>query len=549
MLHLANIASQGLISQFKQAFGGFDTAVSSDTLKKVWADYLIANNGTRNCFYVHVPFCNNICFFCDCSTAKLDNINQVEKYTRYLFNEMEYYYDTFKNTEFKDFYMGGGTPNLLGTDGTEKVLGKIFAQYSFAKDAVKCVELDPRLVDEHQVERLVQCSINRVSYGVQSLNADTLKQINRRGQPREMVGSCLASALVHKELEVNVDIIFGLAGESVESFLDGVKFVLEFEPTTICIQLIRNSEYAKAFKSKDHEHEVIGEYMRMAAELENLLSKYPKFELNLLPDTIVLVNSGFEVDWRNRQNDPFTKNYETILGLGRFSQSHMYGVMRYQNMDRTFHFDPASESLSFKRLSNLKEYFEALVSGLVISGKFNNADYSPGLGEKEQEQVNSIFSRLGSQFNIRHDGAGHYYTDGLLDTDISAITDELLRINVAVPPKREKVEKYLVLKYQGDEWQVYVEKVRDGMSYFMVVDGCGVYYRNINKASNERVIGDVLSRALESPQHKKTMESPLELLKELELRFRTILASYKGVSIQNKKNVLSTKRKTLRTMG
>ena len=169
--------------------------------------------------YVHVPFCRHRCGYCDFTlVAGRDDL--VDRYFAALAREFERVRDRL---EPHTLYLGGGTPSHLGPDGLRRLFGLLLDRMQPTAGAEITMEANPNDVDEPLVAAAVACGVTRVSLGAQSLDAATLRALDRDHCPddvRRAVDRLRAAGLV-----VNVDVMTAAPGQSlaaVEADLDAV---------------------------------------------------------------------------------------------------------------------------------------------------------------------------------------------------------------------------------------------------------------------------------------------------------------------------------------
>jgi len=186
--------------------------------------------------YFHLPFCRSACYFCGCNviyTAKEEN---KERYLNYLFKELELLngiLDTQR--QVVQVHFGGGTPTFFSAKALQSLILKIKSIFkNFSQDAELSCEIDPRFLNEEQAEVLTQNGFNRISFGVQDFNEKVQKEIHRI-QPFELTQK--AVELVRKKgvKSVNIDLIYGLPFQSLQSFSQTLQKALLLDPDRLAI--------------------------------------------------------------------------------------------------------------------------------------------------------------------------------------------------------------------------------------------------------------------------------------------------------------------------
>ncbi len=171
-------------------------------------------------FYIHIPFCKNICSYCD--FAKQIATEEVQtQYIDILLKELNR-----KRKYLKDVtsvYIGGGTPNSLSYSNLRRLLLALLPYLK--KSTENTIEINPELLTEQQTALFARMKINRISIGVQTFQESILKKI-RRKHTVENVKEAIRM-LVHKQIQnINLDMMYGLPGQTMEDFKADVEQVL-----------------------------------------------------------------------------------------------------------------------------------------------------------------------------------------------------------------------------------------------------------------------------------------------------------------------------------
>lgn len=177
--------------------------------------------------YIHIPFCNNICSYCDFNKMVAKN----EKKTLYinrLIEEIEEYKD-FLN-DLTSIYIGGGTPNSINLNDLERLF-KALSIYN--NNLVEySIELNPELITEELVDLLSKYSINRVSLGVQTVNDHSIKLLNR-SHNKEIVRNCINLLKKYNINNINIDMIFGIPNTTMNDVKNDMDFILSLPITHV----------------------------------------------------------------------------------------------------------------------------------------------------------------------------------------------------------------------------------------------------------------------------------------------------------------------------
>jgi len=163
--------------------------------------------------YVHVPFCSYHCTFCFYATRIGADLTQKRRYVEGLIRELEW---VREGSSLTQLYVGGGTPTALPPELLARVLENVFGKMVLRDRHVHTVEASPETLSPEHVAVLKTCGVQRVSMGVQSLNDEVLDTVKRRHTRGMVETSC--RLLVDAGLMVNIDLIYGLPGQTPEGF-------------------------------------------------------------------------------------------------------------------------------------------------------------------------------------------------------------------------------------------------------------------------------------------------------------------------------------------
>lgn len=163
--------------------------------------------------YVHIPYCNYSCTFCFYATRLTPPPEKMEEYIEVLLKEL---HGVEPGSRLAQLYVGGGTPTTLPPALLDRLLTAVFARYSRTSGPVHTVETSPESITPEHVEVLKAHGIERVSMGIQSLQGDVLDTVKRRHAADQALAAC--DLLVQSGLLVNIDLIYGLPGQSPDGF-------------------------------------------------------------------------------------------------------------------------------------------------------------------------------------------------------------------------------------------------------------------------------------------------------------------------------------------
>ncbi len=207
----------------------FTDSYTSENYKKS----LIESNSTdpKNIsIYIHIPFCKDRCFFCGCNAFAKKTDDFETRYVDAILTEIENVGALVDCDRIvTQIHWGGGTPNSIDFDLIEKIFLKINDIFSIAEDCEIAMECNPADLNEDKIKRLAEFGINRVSLGIQDLREDVLEVVNRR-PPTYPVDELVQKLKAAGIKEVNIDLIYGLPLQTVESFNKTIDEIIKISP-------------------------------------------------------------------------------------------------------------------------------------------------------------------------------------------------------------------------------------------------------------------------------------------------------------------------------
>ncbi|ROS05273.1 oxygen-independent coproporphyrinogen-3 oxidase [Sinobacterium caligoides] len=186
--------------------------------------------------YIHIPFCENICYYCACNKVVTRDKSKAREYLEHLKKEIALRGEIHANRPVTQLHFGGGTPTFLSTSELTELmvsLGRHF-NLSTADSREYSIELDPRTVDDEYISLLKGLGFNRVSLGIQDFHPPVQKAINRE-QSVDMVQDLLKSIRQYRFDSISFDLIYGLPHQSVASFTQTLATVIALNPDRLSV--------------------------------------------------------------------------------------------------------------------------------------------------------------------------------------------------------------------------------------------------------------------------------------------------------------------------
>ncbi len=182
--------------------------------------------------YLHIPFCKHRCAYCDFNTYT-SLLDLRETYADALVAEMAQVAGTLRRPAHTIFF-GGGTPSLMSPASLERILDGVRANFQLAVDAEVTMEANPGTVDLDYLTAVRQAGINRLSFGVQSVVQSELALLEREHDFTTVVEAVAMARQVGLN-NFNLDLIYGVPGQTLASWEQSIRAVLDLDPTHLSL--------------------------------------------------------------------------------------------------------------------------------------------------------------------------------------------------------------------------------------------------------------------------------------------------------------------------
>lgn len=181
--------------------------------------------------YVHVPFCESLCYYCGCNRTITKNHDVEDSYLAILLKEWELYKKKLGlSPKINSLHFGGGTPTFLSPKNLEILIVTLLQNKS--DTFIGSIEIDPRSCQDEHIVVLERNNIGRVSLGIQDFDPAVQKAINRDQSP-DMVEALVAKFRENGLTSINFDLIYGLPKQSVHSISKTIEVVAKMKPDLI----------------------------------------------------------------------------------------------------------------------------------------------------------------------------------------------------------------------------------------------------------------------------------------------------------------------------
>ena len=187
--------------------------------------------------YIHIPFCDTVCYYCACNKIVTKNREKAATYLGYLKREIAMQAALMSGVgRVEQLHFGGGTPTYLSDAQMDDLMGLLRRKFEFASDeeGEYSIEVDPRTVTRERVHNLQRQGFNRISIGVQDFDPEVQKAVNRV-QPEAETQAIIDASREAGFRSVSIDLIYGLPKQSVMTMAETLAKVVRANPDRVAI--------------------------------------------------------------------------------------------------------------------------------------------------------------------------------------------------------------------------------------------------------------------------------------------------------------------------
>ena len=305
--------------------------------------------------YVHIPFCTQICYYCDFSKVFIKN-QPVDSYLEHLLEEFR----SYDIQKLRTLYIGGGTPTALSAPQLEVLLNGLTKNLDLSVLEELTIEANPGDLDADKIAVLKQSPVNRVSLGVQTFDDKMLKKIGRSHLEKDIYENIDRLKLAGFD-NISIDLIYALPGQTMAQVKDNVA-------KAISLDIPHMSLYSLILEN----HTVFMNRMRRGKlplpkeELEAEMFEYIIAELERAGFEHYEISNFSKPDFESRHNLMYWDNAE-YYGIGAGASGYVNGV-RYKNHGPIRHYLNAVEAgnarITEEHLSQREQMEEEMFLGL-----------------------------------------------------------------------------------------------------------------------------------------------------------------------------------------
>ena len=338
--------------------------------------------------YVHIPFCTQICYYCDFSKVFIKN-QPVDSYLEHLIEE----YDSYDIKKLRTLYIGGGTPTALSAPQLAFLLEKLTDKLDLSYLEELTIEANPGDLDQEKIAVLKDSPVNRVSLGVQTFNDRMLKQIGRSHLEKDIYEN-IANLKKAGFDNISIDLIYALPKQTMEDVKTNVA-------KAIALDIPHMSLYSLILEN----HTVFMNRMRRGKlplpkeDLEAEMFEYIIAELGKAGFEHYEISNFSKPGFESRHNLMYWDNAE-YYGIGAGASGYVDGV-RYKNHGPIRHYLEAVKAGNARvqeEVLTLKEQMEEeMFLGLRKKSGVSKKRFEEKFGISFEEQYGAVVSELTEQ--------------------------------------------------------------------------------------------------------------------------------------------------------
>lgn len=370
--------------------------------------------------YIHIPFCNRKCDYCDFVSYSMDRKAQ-ELYLEAMFIEIDMVKKEFQDKTFDTIYIGGGTPSIMYEGFIASLTRKLYSSFHFTEKIEYTIEINPASFTREKFFEYAEAGINRISVGVQCLDEKLLRE-NGRLQSIENVEETFQILRDSRFPNVSGDVMIGLPKQSTKDVIDTVKFLIDHKVkhiSTYSLQVERNTmlydKIRRGMLKAMPEEKTVDTYNKVYDMLKK--AGYIRYEVSNF------ARPGFE----SKHNSKYWDGTE-YLGLGVSAYSYIDGYRYYNTKRLDTYIDnmQAGKTAVYSKeyVSNAIARTERIMLSLRTNdgldlGKFKK-DFNEDLMITRGEQIKKLMSldMIEIDGNILHIKDKYFYVSNSIIVDL-----------------------------------------------------------------------------------------------------------------------------------
>ncbi len=324
----------------------------------------------KNC-YIHIPFCDNICTYCD-FCKRYYNKKYINKYLNSLEKEID---SIYRGEELESIYIGGGTPSSLDLNELNHLF-RIINKFNRTNNCSITIEANFESIDYDKLDLFKKNNINRISFGLESINDDNLKLMGRvldKDRVKDIIEYCKDIGIN----DINVDLIYALPNEDISILEKDLDFILDLDVTHISTYSLILEEHTILYinKTNNISEELDSEmYDYICNRLKN--NNYIHYE----------ISNFCKVGYESIHNMCYWKNNE-YYGFGLGASGYIDSI-RYDNTRSMVNYAKGKRCLNKEKLDLKDKMSYELILGFRLINGINKKEFKEKYGVELIEQYN-----------------------------------------------------------------------------------------------------------------------------------------------------------------
>lgn len=376
--------------------------------------------------YIHIPFCESKCFYCDFNSYKMKNNNEKEIYIKNLIREMKLYKEDFKDKEFSSIFLGGGTPSILEPIEIKNIFKEIYENFNIKEGAEITIECNPETLNKEKLIAFKESKVNRLSIGLQTTQNKNLKYIGRIHTYETFEKNYIEAKSLGFE-NINIDLMYSLPNQTFEEFKESIDKVIKLNPSHISAYSLILEEDTRLFKMyENNEFELNSDELDLKIynyTIEKLKeSGYNQYEI-----------SNYAKDGQECIHNITYWKCENYLGLGAGASGYIKinnknkennyrnislesnKEIRYKNIEKISDYNKYLEEnkkpiTEEEILSNKDKIEENIIMNLRMNEGINISEFNKKFGINFVERYKSILEKLQKQNLININKTNIFFT-------------------------------------------------------------------------------------------------------------------------------------------
>lgn len=342
--------------------------------------------------YVHIPFCERKCNYCD--FYSLVKTNELEnRYVDALLFEIKSYKDRCRDFEVDTVFIGGGTPSYLRPENIKLIMQEINNTFLISNDCEITIEANPNSIDKNKALQYKSCGINRISLGIQSLDDNILKSIGRLHDSEEALKAIRAI----KEAgisNINADIMFGIPSQNVENIINSLSKIIAEDVKHISFYSLKLEEGTPMFLMEEK-----GLIKTLDDDIERKMYYAGREYMENNGYTQYEISNFSKENYECRHNIKYWTGGEYI-GFGPFAHS-CFENKRYNNIsDINIYCENFNNPQKYRQLNEVlnkeSKIFEYIMLGLRMNKGISiddfNKKFETNFLETYKNQINKLLN-------------------------------------------------------------------------------------------------------------------------------------------------------------